>query len=80
MERLVRFERARSLRSAEDGRVVTLPYFCYGFSANLPKFGKFSALARDRREISQNFGRNRHQRPEFALARGFGRKVVFAPF
>ena len=80
-KRLVRFERAKSLRSADDARVeAPRPYFSYGFSANLPKFGKFSALARDRREIPQNFRRNRHQRPEFALERGFGRKLFFAPF
>ena len=75
-KRLVRLERTRNLRSAEDARVgAPAPYFSYGLDGKRPKFGKFSALARDRREISQNFGRNRHQRPEFALERGFGRKV-----
>ena len=80
-KRLVRLERARNLPSAEGGRVETPPpYFSYRFSANLPKFGKFSALARARREISQNFRRNRDQRPEFALDLGFGQKVVFRAF
>ena len=79
-KRLVRFERASSLRSAEDGRADSpSPYFSNRFSANLPKFGKFSALARDRREISQNFRRNRDQRPEFALDLGFRQKVFPNP-
>ena len=76
----MRFERAKSLRSAEDGRADSpSPYFSDRFSANLPTFGKFSALARDRREISQKFRRNRDQRPEFALDLGFGQKVFPNP-
>ena len=81
MKRLVRFERAKSLLPAEDGRVVAAPapYFSYRFVGKGPKIGNFSGLASQRREISQKFCRNRHQRPEFALERGFGRKVFPDP-
>ena len=80
-KRFVRFERARSLLpAAEEGRVgAPPPFFSLRFEAKRAKFGKFSALARDRREISQNFRRNRDQRPEFALDLGFGQKVFPNP-
>ena len=80
MKRLLRFERARSLLPAEDGRVAApAPYFSYRFVGEGAKFGKFSGLASQRREIPRKFCRNRHQRPEFALERGFGRKVFPNP-
>ena len=85
MKRLLRFERARSLLPAEDGRVAApAPYFSYRFVGEGAKFGNFGGAgepaSRDIAKILSKSASAARVRPRTRLWAKSVSEPPFAPF